>query len=605
MIAERTPTSPRQATSSRARPDGVSRRLVAAALVGGVLSVVVVGWLSWGVFAPSAPARVPKIVVLPFENLGAAEDEYLADGMTDGIRSRLVVRDDLKVISRASSMHYKAAQASPRELGEEGVHYVLDGSYQSQRSTSGPREVTLNLELIRVADDTQVWTYIDTKGEADIFTVQSQIASEVIARLGIPLVDPARAAAAPPTEDSVAHDLFLKGNDYLYRAREVTSPSDFRIAIDFFADAVARDPAFAEAHAQLSVAHHWLWEIYGDHTDDRLHLARDAADEATIQDAELPAAYYAHGLIHVAEGRRDLAEAEFLSLLESQPNNAEVHEALSKVQLELGDYEASYVSMTRAADLSPHLGSLECRAGGLMAMMRVPDEALAHHVRAIQLTPDRACPYACMLEVLVSADGDTRRARQFLAEEIPQDVELEGQPPINYRVVMMEILDGRYLAALELLAAGSSEVYEFESYYIPKDLLRAQVYGLTGEPVRERQRYEAALTLLEAKVAESPDDRVHSSLGIAYAGLGHRDDAVREGRLGRDLLGENKGENLGYRIKDLAHIYVLVDEHELALEQLEHLLSRPAFFSAPSLDIDPTWDPLREHPRFQALIGSV
>jgi hypothetical protein len=199
-------------------------------------------------------------------------------------------------------MHYKAAQASTRELGEEGVHYVLDGSYQSQRSTSGPREVTLNLELIRVADDTQVWTYIDTKGEADIFTVQSQIASEVIARLGIPLVDPARAAAAPPTEDSVANDLFLKGNDYLYRAREVTSPSDFRIAIDFFADAVARDPAFAEAHAQLSVAHHWLWEIYGDHTDDRLHLARDAADEATIQDAELPAAHYAHGLIHVARG---------------------------------------------------------------------------------------------------------------------------------------------------------------------------------------------------------------------------------------------------------------------------------------------------------------
>ncbi len=607
LIAERTPPSARQATSGVGPPDGWSRRVVAAALVGGVLSVVVVGWLSRGVFAPSAPARVPKIVVLPFENLGAAEDEYLAAGMTDGIRSRLVVRDDLKVISRASSMHYKAAQASTRELGDElGVHYVLSGTYHSQRSTSGPRDVTLNLELIRVADDTQVWTYIATTGVADIFTVRSQIATEVMARMGIALVDPERAAAAaPPTEDPVAYDLFLKGNDYLHRAREVTSPNDFRIAIDFFADAVGLDPAFAEAYAQLSVAHHWLWESYEDHTDDRLAMARDAADAAMILNAELPAAHHARGLIYLAEGRRDLAAIEYQRLLESQPNNAEVHEALSKVQTELGDYEASYISVTRAVELSPHLGSLECRAGGRMGILRVFDPALAHHLRAIQLTPDRACPYKCMLELYMNMDGNTERARRFLEEDIPRGVDLEGQPPINYYVALMEIQDGRYDAALERLAAGSSAVYEFEDYYIPKDLLRGQIYGLMGEEQLKIEYYESAVTLLEAKVVESPDNRVHASLGIAYAGLGRRDDAVRQGTLGLDLLGENKGENLGYRVKDLAHIYVMVAEHPQAIAQLERLLSIPAFFTASGVAIDPIWEPLHEYPSFKALIGSA
>ncbi len=339
-----------------------------------------VGWLAWQAVVPSTPVfgpaldvsnaadAVPKIVVLPFENLGAAVDEYFAGGMTDEIRSRLTALQDLRVISRTSSMQYKDVQPSTRLFGEElGVQYVLDGTVQWQWSASGTSEVRVTLELIQVADDTQVWTQSYTEELADIFEVQSQIATEVIARLGIALGEPARAAlAARPTENIDAYDLYLKGNDYLHRAREVTSPRDFRIAIDFFADAVSLDPAFAEAHAQLSVAHHWLWEIYADHTDDRLAMARKAADDAMILDAELPAAHYARGLIYLAEGRRDLAAIEYRRLLESQPNNAEVHEALSKVQLELGDYEASYISMNPGgrAESAPRVGSSVGRVDG-------------------------------------------------------------------------------------------------------------------------------------------------------------------------------------------------------------------------------------------------
>ena len=91
-------------------------------------------------------------------------------------------------------------------------------------------------------------------------------------------------------------------------------------------------------------------------------------------------------------------------------------------------------------------------------------------------------------------------------------------------------------------------------------------------------------------------------LGIAFAGLGRRDDAVREGKLGLELLAGRRDAILGFRLKDLAQIYVMVGEHDDAIGQLERLLSIPAFFSAGYLKADPAWNALRDHPRFVALL---
>ena len=98
------------------------------------------------------------------------------------------------------------------------------------------------------------------------------------------------------------------------------------------------------------------------------------------------------------------------------------------------------------------------------------------------------------------------------------------------------------------------------------------------------------------------DHRIHSSLGIAYAGLARKEDAIREGKLGLDLLGGSQGQVLGYRLNDLAQIYLMVGDYEAAIDQLEHLLSVPAWFSAAYLKIDPTWNTLRDHPRFLTLL---
>jgi tetratricopeptide (TPR) repeat protein len=127
---------------------------------------------------------------------------------------------------------------------------------------------------------------------------------------------------------------------------------------------------------------------------------------------------------------------------------------------------------------------------------------------------------------------------------------------------------------------------------------------MLGEPDTAAAQYEVARELLEAEAAASPEDpRMRSSLGIVYAAQDRREVAIREGKLACELLPQSKDAfyYIAFAI-DLAHIYTILGDNEAALEQLEHLLSNPSFYSAPFLRMDPRWDPLRDDPAFQALL---
>jgi tetratricopeptide (TPR) repeat protein len=119
-----------------------------------------------------------------------------------------------------------------------------------------------------------------------------------------------------------------------------------------------------------------------------------------------------------------------------------------------------------------------------------------------------------------------------------------------------------------------------------------------------KKYYDEARSILESKIKQQPDDaRFHSALGIAYAGLGRKQDAIREGKIGVNLLPITKEAMRGYRrVSDLARIYVMVGEFDLAIDQIEFLLSIPGELSIPLLRLDPVWAPLREHPRFKKLL---
>jgi tetratricopeptide (TPR) repeat protein len=228
-------------------------------------------------------------------------------------------------------------------------------------------------------------------------------------------------------------------------------------------------------------------------------------------------------------------------------------------------------------------------------------EGLELHDRAVQLIPDRWCPYYCKAFIYLNWDGDTVRASRFL-EELPPEIPLENRPPINYPWVLAEMFDGNYDEALRRLESGDATVYQFGGFFLPKDLLIAKVHRLRGAHDLARKHFDRARAVLESKAAENPsDDRLHGPLGIAYAALGRRDDAVREAALVLEH-GGNRGFTAGDRFHELAQIHLLLGNRDEAVEYLERVLNAPSFFAAPSVGIDPTWRDLKDHPGFVSLL---
>jgi serine/threonine-protein kinase len=239
-------------------------------------------------------------------------------------------------------------------------------------------------------------------------------------------------------------------------------------------------------------------------------------------------------------------------------------------------------------------------------LLRNPVEAERYFDRAISLSPDWTVLYSSKARRLhLRLEGSTEGARAALEEA--RSVGLAEEPWIALSWVLLEIWDGDYQQALDRLALVSSEVLsEGQFSFVPKAQLYAQAYGLMGNRQLEQAYYDSTRSIVETRIRDRPDDpQYRSALGIAYAGLGRKDDAIREGELAVELLPMSKEAWRGARrVEDLARIYTMVGEYDAAIDQLEILLAVPSPTSVPMLRLEPTWNPLRDHPRFQALLAS-
>jgi tetratricopeptide (TPR) repeat protein len=179
------------------------------------------------------------------------------------------------------------------------------------------------------------------------------------------------------------------------------------------------------------------------------------------------------------------------------------------------------------------------------------------------------------------------------------------EPPVLYARVLIEIFDRRYEKALALLSSEAPEIIVSDQFrVVPRAQLYALVYGLMHRPDLERAYYDSARSIIYKKVQERPDDpRLRTALGIAYAGLGRKQEAIWEGQKAVQLLPISKEAFKGYHHAwELTRIYTMVGEYDVAVDRLEYLLSVPGQLTAAWLRIDPVWNPLRGHPRFQRLV---
>jgi eukaryotic-like serine/threonine-protein kinase len=555
--------------------------------------------------APKASSQGRMMVaVLPFENLGTPEQEYIADGITEEITSRLSGLSGLGVIARTSVMQYKKTTKTLQQIGSElGVEYVLQGTIRWGTAPEGGMRVRVNPALIKLSDATQVWSQPYDAVSTDVLKLQSDIATQVAGALGITLLQPERKSLeARPTENSEAYDAYLRGMAYFRRSY---AQQDFRIGLEMFQKAVDLDPKFALAWAKLSESHSAMYWFYFDHTQEGLAKAKAAVDEALRIDPNLPDAhislgiYYYWGFLDYDNALKEFALAEKV-----RPNDNQLLLSIGSVQRRQGKIEQAAATMTKAMELDPRSSEIIYNAAQTYTLLRNYPEADKLIDRAISITPDLLDRTGQKVSICLLSAGGTKKARAVL-HDASSIAGFASDAQTSWLRTFIEMCDGNYEEGVRVITTAPAQAEDHQFEFVPKNLLLGQLYGLLKQPSRARAEYDSARVLLERKVQEHSDDsRFHSALGIAYAGLGRREDAIREGKKGVELLPISREAWRGtYRVRDLAQIYVMTGEYDAAMDQLEHLLSIPCEVSVPLLRIDPRWAPLRGNPRFQTAVA--
>ncbi len=570
-----------------------------------IIAVLVVAGIKYWP-ADDSPQVMPSslerkmLAVLPFENLGAPEDEYFSDGITDEITSRLAKLSGLGVISRTSAIRYKDTDKGLPQIAEElGVGFILEGTIRWDKSGDTDR-IRITPQLIKVSDNTHLWAESYGRDMSDIFAVQADIAAQIASALDVTLLKPEREILEErPTENLDAYHAYLRGQER-FRSGDI-SAENMDLVVMTFERATELDPNFALAYAALADVHSWTYGIGYDRTEKRLARAKEALDRALILQPKLPEAHLAYGYYqHFCFRNYEKALQEYAVVQKSLPNYYRLMARIGTVYRDQGRFDEAIDYYKRASELSPqnpgNAGDLGCS----WMLLRDYPAAERYFDLMISLAPDQAPGYWCMAWLCWRWDGDLRAARATLenAPESAGDIEM-------WRVwYFQEFYERDYQGALNLLASVPSDMFEQMEYSFPKILLAAECYWMMDKANLAHGAYDSARALLEVKAKEMPDDyRCRSALGWAYARLDRKDDAIREGKLAVELLPVSKDAYIGaFLVEDLARTYVMVGEYEAALDEIDYLLSIPSTLSVSLLRIDPRWDPLRDHSRFQVLL---
>ncbi len=578
--------------------------IMGGALAFGLWGVVATGWLVFGGRSDAEGVEAglverKSIAVIPFANMSAdPENEYFSDGITETIISHLSKISDLKVISRTSVMQYKQTNKNLRVIAQElGVATILEGSVQRAKG-----RVRITAQLIDAESDDNLWTEQYNRELTDVFAIQRDVAEQIVAALEATLTPAERGRIElRPTQSVQAYDYYLRGMDYLNRS---FAKENVRLASQMYEKAIELDTSFALAYARLSAMNSLAF--WNEGPPDHLVKAKEALDRAIKLAPDLPETHLALGYYYYwGNGDYERALQQFAVAQQSQPNNSDLLAAIGYVQRRQGKFEQAAANQKKAAELDPRSAVKANQLGvTYLHMGRYPD-AERYLARALPLSPEWAHTYRDMATLYLVWQGSKEKARGVLregSERIGQAelaVYLAKAGPTTGQALLRIFHDeyAEILGQLSLTSFGVDTPY----YYLSK----AALYARSSQPKLAHAEYDSARAILEQRMQEQTLHGLlgHGLLGTAYAGLTRKDDAVREGKRGVEVLPLTKDAFQGFLpLSRLAQIYVMVGEYDDAMDQVELLLSSTGYISIHSLRLDPLWDPLRSNPRFQALL---
>jgi TolB-like protein/class 3 adenylate cyclase/Tfp pilus assembly protein PilF len=544
-----------------------------------------------------------SIAVLPFENLSAdPNNTFFADAIQDEILTDLSNIADLKVISRTSVMQYKTGvKRNLREIADElGVAHIVEGSVQP----AGNR-VRVRAQLIDARTDRHLWGERYDRPLDDVFAIQTDIAKAIADHLQAKLSPEEKAAIEqPPTTDLVAYDRYLRATKLFSRMTfDPTTSENHSKVIRLLDQAVARDPTFLLARCDLARAHGYVYFSGVDHSPARLALANEALGTALQLgpdrgEPHLAAAWIAY------QCHRDYETAlsELAIARRRLPNNPSVFQLPGFIARRQGDWKQCISHLERACELDPrNVWVLQQTAQAYWLLRRFPDMARLLD-RTLAVTP---------------GDAATRLTRALIDLESRADVQsgyTTGRHVVNEDPAVVDSIAEQwfYLAlcrrdAAEMAHALASlppeGIIPF-NVRMPRSFCEGLAMRTQGDAAAAEKAFTAAHVEMEKIVSEQPDyAEALCVLGMADAALGHKEDAIHEGRRAVELMPVTKDAVTGSELlRNLAIIYAWTGEKELALKQLEDLLPGYCPISYGQLRLHPWWDPLRDDPRFQKVV---
>src|SRR5216117_543947 len=586
-------------TTPTAAPRRQVRRNVIMLATAGVVMSAAVGFF---VLPRASAHKVDKsIAVLPFQNLSDdPQNAYFADGIQDDVLTSVTKIGDLRVISRTSVRQYRDKATNVRDIGKAlGVSNILEGSVRRSGN-----KVRVNVQLIDATSDKHTWANDYDRDLTDVFAIQSDLAHEIANALQAKLSDTEKALIErKPTENGEAYLAFVQAHN-LQNAFE-----DFgklKQSEQLYARAVELDPKFALALARYSQLESWIFHIF-DPTRERRQKARALAEQALQLQPDLPEAHLAMGFSYYYDDNNyDAAQKEFEIARRGLPNESEVYLALGAIQRRQGKWAESTVNLEKAASLNPKDSWPLLQLANNYQVLRNFDEANKTIDRGLQIDPTEVGLWEIKSKLAIAENGDLSVSEKAFQTAKSMPMNDEDKLRIAEARANVFVLERKYQEALR------------EAESLPDDLLApihpAALYSkyfligfarkaLQDEP-GARAAFLKAKDLLQAQLKESPDaPDMHIQLAKVLAHLGEKDAALAEARRATELLPESKDALGGPEIATgVAEVHAILGDNGRAIEILDGLLSRPSAVTVQSLKVNPIWDPLRNDPRFQALI---
>jgi len=585
------------------------RRLQLAALA--LMAVSVTGLMSYFWYRQHAQLATlstappeKSIAVLPFENLSnEREDAFFVDGVQDDVLTKLAKIADLKVISRTSVMEYRGKR-NVRQIGDAlHVSHVLEGSVRKTGAW-----LHINAQLIDARTDTHVWAEQYDRDLKDVFVIQSEIAQKIAEKLHAKISFAEKLAIErPPTTDLTAFDLYARAQDLLLMT-SFSSDAKTKLlqAADLLDQVVTRDPSFFQAYCQLAYTQDQLYFLGHDHTPARLALAEAAIDASFRLRRNAGEAHLARAQnLYCGYLDYDSALGELEIARQTLPNDPQVFELKGYIQRRQGHWEQSTRSLERAVDLDPrNFFTLQQIAISYQVLRRYP-EAKSVLDRVLVIKPD---------------DLDTKKERAMVEFEWKANTQpmrrLIDSIRVNDPAALPTIADTWLTYALterdaptakDALAALGEAPFNDDVIQFNRLFVQGVIARMENDDAQARAAFTAARLQQEKIIEAQPNyGPALCVLGLIDAALGHKEQALREGRRAVELLPVEKDAINGpHMIEYLAMIAAWVGDKDLACEQLATAVRRPSDFGYGELKLLPFWDPLRGEPCFEKIVTSL